>query len=115
MNTHPSRFHGRDTIVIIGGKGGLEARYREAVEASGYDFRFYEARVPNKLAPEAGKIALVIVIVTMVSHSLLARARELAGDHTRIVYLKSASSSAVRQTVSGGAWPGSVPHSRTAA
>ena len=77
MNPNDSRFHGRDTVVIIGGKGGLEARYREAVEGSGYDFRYYEARVPNKLSPESGKLALVIVIVTMVSHSLMARAREL--------------------------------------
>ncbi|HKO51605.1 MAG TPA: DUF2325 domain-containing protein [Polyangiaceae bacterium] len=101
MNPDTSRSHGRDTVVIIGGKGGLEARYREVVEASGYALRYYEARVPKKLQPAASKIALVIVIVTMVSHPLMTRARELAGDHTRIVYLKSPSSSAVRQTVSG--------------
>lgn len=99
MNQHTSQYHGRDTVVIIGGKGGLEARYREAVERSGYDFRYYEDRVPNKLTPGAAKFALVIVMVTMVSHPLMTRARELAGDHTRIVYLKSPSISAVRQTV----------------
>jgi uncharacterized protein DUF2325 len=99
MNPNASHSHARDTVVIIGGKGGLEARYREAVEASGYALRYYEARVPNKLLPAAGKIALVIVIVTMVSHPLMTRARELAGNHTRIVYLTSSSSSAVRQTI----------------
>lgn len=99
MNLHTSPSHGRDTVVIIGGKGGLEARYREAVERSGYNFRYYEDRVPSKLASGAAKIALVIVMVTMVSHPLMSRARELAGDHTRIVYLKSPSLSAVRQTV----------------
>jgi hypothetical protein len=77
----------------------LEARYREVVEGSGYNFRYYEERVPRKLAPGAARIALVVVIVTMVSHPLMARARELAGDATRIVYLKSASSSALRQVV----------------
>lgn len=109
MNRDPSRFHERDTVVIIGGKGGLEARYREAVESSGYALRFYEARVPNKLPPAASKLALVIVIVTMVSHPLVARARELAGDHTRIVYLKSPSCSAVRQTVAGQVAPAACP------
>jgi hypothetical protein len=115
MDPHTSRFHGHDTVVIIGGKGGLEARYREAVEANGYALRYYEARVPNKLLPAAGKIALVIVIVTMVSHPLMARARELAGDHTRIVYLKSPSSSAVRQAVLDPRLQNGVAHSRSAA
>jgi hypothetical protein len=99
MNLEPASAHGRDTVVIIGGKGGLEARYRAAVEESGYNFRYYEARMPNKLAQGASRIALVIVMVTMVSHPLMSRARELAGEHTRIVYLKSPSPSAVRQTV----------------
>jgi hypothetical protein len=115
MNPDTSRFHGRDTVVIIGGKGGLEARYREAVEASGYALRYYEARVPNKVLPTAGKIALVIVIVTMVSHPLMTRARELAGDRTRIVYLKSSSSSAVRQTVADPQMQTGVVRSRSAA
>lgn len=104
-----------DRALIIGGKGGLEARYREAVEASGYTLRYYEARVPNKLVPAASKIALVIVIVTMVSHPLMSRARELAGDHTRIVYLKSPSSSAIRQTVAGSQLQTGVARSRRAA
>lgn len=101
MNPNPSHSHGHDTIVIIGGKGGLEARYREAVEGSGYNLRYYEERVPNKLAPGSARIALVIVMVTMVSHPLMARARSLAGDASRIVYLKSPSISAVRQAVAG--------------
>lgn len=99
MNSQHSQSHGRDTVVIIGGKGGLEAHYREAIERSGYQFRYYEDRVPNKLGPATAKIAMVIVIVTMVSHALLARARDLAGAHARIVYLKSPSISAVRQAV----------------
>lgn len=99
MSQHIPHSDGRHTVVIIGGKGGLEARYREAVEGSGYNFRYYEDRIPHKLVITSAKIALVIVIVTMVSHALLARARDLAGAHARIVYLKSPSLSAVRQAV----------------
>jgi hypothetical protein len=101
MNLHISHSHGRDTIVIIGGKGGLESRYRDAVERGGYQFRYYEDRMPSKLAPRAAKIALVIVMVTMVSHPLMTRARELAGERTRIVYLRSPSLSALRQVIVG--------------
>jgi len=115
MNPNISHAHGRDTVVIIGGKGGLEARYRDAVEQSGYNFRYYEERVPSKLAPGAARIALVIVMVTMVSHPLMTRARELAGDHARIVYLKSPSISAVRQTVESSRWQDSAARSRGAA
>jgi hypothetical protein len=91
--------HKRDTVVLFGGKGGLEARYRDAVEQSGYEFRYYEARVPTHGGPLASRIALVIVIASMVSHPLLAHARQLAGEATRIVYLRSASISALRQTI----------------
>jgi len=99
MHLNTAQGPGRETVVIIGGRGGLEARYRDAVEGSGYNFRYYEDRVPKKLAPGGSKIAMVIVMVTMVSHPLMSRARELAGDQGRIVYLKSPSPSAVRQTV----------------
>jgi hypothetical protein len=115
MNPNSSHPHGRDTVVIIGGKGGLEARYREAVERSGYNFRYYEERVPSKLAPGAARIALVIVMVTMVSHPLMTRARELAGNHARIVYLKSPSISAVRQTVESSHGQDSAARARGAA
>jgi hypothetical protein len=99
MQQQLSRSTRRDTIVIIGGSGGLEARYRDIIEGHGYNFRYYEARMPNKLARASGRITLVLVIVTMVSHPLMARARELAGDSARIVYLKSPSVSAVRQAL----------------
>jgi hypothetical protein len=93
----------RDTVVIIGGKGGLYARYREAVERNGYHFRGYEAHIPTKSGPTGARIALVIVMVTMVSHPLMTRARALAGDPERVVYLRSPSLSAVRQTVEAAA------------
>jgi len=91
--------HERDTVIIVGGRGGLQARYRDVVERIGYQCRCYEDRVSNKQGPSAGKIALVIVLVTMVSHPLLMQARAMAGEHQRIVYLKSPSVSSVRHTV----------------
>lgn len=97
----PSTPHanGRDTVVIIGGKDSLQSHYRTAVEKNGYQLRSYETRVPTKCGPAATKIALVIVMVTMVSHPLMMRARELAGDQCRIVYLKSPSITSVRETL----------------
>lgn len=91
----------RDTVIIVGGRGGLIARYRDAVEQFGYHCRCYEDRMTSKCPPPAKKVALVIVIVTMVSHSLLAQARAIADGHERIVYLKSPSVSSIRQTVEG--------------
>ena len=93
----------RDTVVLFGGKGGLEARYRDAVERSGYEFRYYEARLPAHGGPLASRIALVIVVASMVSHPLMTQARQLAGDTTRIVYLKSGSISALRQIMASRA------------
>jgi hypothetical protein len=97
--THTTEHNGRDAIVIIGGKGGLEARYRETIEASGYDLWYFEKRVPQGHVPSLSKIAMVIVMVTMISHPLMVQARALASQGARIVYLKSPSISAVRQTV----------------
>jgi hypothetical protein len=99
MTTHTRHDNGRDAVVIFGGKGGLEARYREAIESSGYDFWYFETRVPQRHVPALGKIAMVIVMVSMISHPLMVQARALASQGARIVYLKSPSISAVRQTV----------------
>jgi hypothetical protein len=99
MSTHTTRENGRDAVVILGGKGGLEARYRETIESYGYDLWYFERRVPSGHVPSLSKIAMVIVMVTMISHPLLVQARALAANGARIVYLKSPSISAVRQTV----------------
>ena len=96
--SHPQRGQ-RGTVVIIGGKGGMFARYREAVESRGYELRHYERRVPSKHGPTPAKIALVIVMVSMVSHPLLSVARTMARGDTAIVYLKSPAVSAVKDTV----------------
>jgi hypothetical protein len=87
------------TVVIVGGKGGLESRYRETVESYGYDLCYFEKRVTSKHVPAGKKIAMVIVMVTMISHPLMVQARALASEGARLVYLKSPSISAVRDTV----------------
>ena len=113
MNTHTTRESARDAVVILGGKGGLEARYREAIEGCGYDFWYFEKRVPQRHVPSVSKIAMVIVMVSMISHPLMVQARLLASNGARIVYLKSPSISAVRQTVEG-ATPAKRPDAATA-
>lgn len=79
--------------------GGLEARYRAAVEDAGYTLRYFEARVPASSAASPDRVAAVIVVVTMVSHPLMTHARKLAGEQTPIIYLKKHSVSALRQAL----------------
>ena len=103
MTIAPSQtgLHGgrRDTVIILGGKGGLEARYREVAEQYGYELRHYEQRLPAKTRPATSRVAMVIVMVSMISHPLMARARGLADEGTSVVYLRSASLSAVRDAL----------------
>jgi len=105
MTPHTTRENGRGAVVILGGKGGLEARYRQTIESYGYDLWYFEQRVPQRHVPSLSKIAMVIVMVTMISHPLMVQARLLAAQGARIVYLKSPSISAVRQTVESAARP----------
>jgi hypothetical protein len=105
MSTNTTRENERDAVVIVGGKGGLEARYRETIEGYGYALWYFETRVPPRHVPSLSKIAMVIVMVTMISHPLMVQARALAAQGARIVYLKSPSISAVRQTVESAAKP----------
>jgi len=89
----------RDTVIILGGKGGLEARYREIAQAYGYDLKHYEQRLPPKTHPASQRIAFVLVMVSMISHPLMAHARGLGDDGANLVYLRSPSLSAVRDAL----------------
>ncbi len=89
----------RNTVVILGGKGGLEARYRRLLANHGYELRHFERRVPSRTLPAAHKIALVIVMISMVSHPLLAHARQIAAGGAELVYLERPSLSAVQRTM----------------
>src|SRR4051794_22525995 len=95
--THPSRA--RAAVVVVGGSGGMSDRYREIVEARGLELRHFENRVPNNLRKIAGKVAAVIVMVGMVSHSLRDQVKGLVAEDAPVVYLRTASVSALRDAV----------------
>ena len=86
-------------VIVVGGSGGMSDRYREVVEARGRELRHFESRVPNATRRNLGKGAAVIVMVGMVSHSLRDQAKSIVPDDAPVVYLKSASVSALRQAV----------------
>ncbi|HZF51661.1 MAG TPA: DUF2325 domain-containing protein [Polyangiaceae bacterium] len=87
------------TVLIIGGSGGMTERYRDVVEERGWSVRHYENRVPPGVRRGAGRIALVVIMVSMVSHSLLQQVRSLSIDDAPVIYLRSASVSALRSAV----------------
>jgi hypothetical protein len=86
--------------MVVGGSGGMSHRYREVLEQRGWSLRHFEKSIPaNVRRSAATEVALVIVMVTMVSHVLRDQARELAADDAKVVYLHSASVSALRAAV----------------
>lgn len=99
MSANERQERAEQTVLVFGGCGGLSSRYRDVVEERGFTLRHYEKRVPSAARHGAGKIALIVVVVTMVSHPLRAAAEGLASDGAKIVYLKSASPSALRAAV----------------
>jgi hypothetical protein len=86
----------KKTVVVIGGNGGLSSRYRDIVEERGGELRHYEKKVPPSARRDAGKIALVVIMVSMVSHSLRDAGQSLTSDPARVVYLRTPSVSALR-------------------
>jgi hypothetical protein len=91
--------HGKGAVVIVGGSGGMSERYREIVEERGLEMRHFENRVPNGTRRILGKVAAVIIMVGMVSHSLRDQAKGLVTADAPVVYLRSASVSALRTAV----------------
>jgi hypothetical protein len=90
----------KGAIVVVGGNGGMTDRYREVVEERGLELRHFEKRVPNGTRQVIGRVAAVIIMVGMVSHALRDQAKALVPDGAPVVYLKSASVSALRNAVS---------------
>jgi hypothetical protein len=88
-----------NAVVVVGGSGGLSDRYRKVVEERGLELRHFENRVPNGTRRFAGKVAAVIIMVGMVSHSLRDQVKSLVPNDAPIVYLRSASPSALRTAV----------------
>jgi hypothetical protein len=89
------------TVLVVGGKGGLSRHYRDAVEEEGYDLVHFENKIPPKARHGLGKAALVVVMVSMISHALAEQVRELTPAGASVVFLKSPSVSALRAAVSG--------------
>ncbi len=86
-------------VIVVGGSGGMSERYREVVEERGLELRHFENRVPSGTRRILGKVAAVVVMVGMVSHALRDQAKSLVGDDAPVVYLRSASVSALRGAV----------------
>ena len=104
MSTHrpePETTNDAGTVLLIGGSGGMSERYREVAAERGLLLRHFEKRVPPGMRRTIGKIAAVIVVAGMVSHSLRDQAKELAPNGAPIVYLRTASVSALRAAVDG--------------
>jgi hypothetical protein len=87
------------TVLVIGGSGGMSDRYRDVVEKHGWSLRHYENRLPPGARRSAGKIALVVIMVSMVSHALRDQVKSLALDEAPVIYLRSASVSALRGAI----------------
>jgi hypothetical protein len=89
----------KQTVLVIGGSGGMSDRYRDVVAKHGWELRHYENRVPAAARHGVGRVGLVVVMVSMVSHSLRDQVKNLACDQAPVVYLRSASVSALRSAV----------------
>lgn len=87
---------GGQTVLLIGGSGGMSERYREVVERHALTLRHFENRVPGGARHGLGRVGLVVIMVGMVSHSLRDQVRGLVLDGAPVVYLRSASVSALR-------------------
>jgi hypothetical protein len=92
--------HAARSVVVVGGSGGMSARYRSVVEEKGLELRHFENRIPNGTRKLLGSVAAVIIMVGMVSHALRDQAKDLVPEGAPVVYLHSASISALRQAVS---------------
>jgi pyridoxine 5'-phosphate synthase PdxJ len=89
----------KQTVLIVGGHGGLSDRYREVAAEHGWDLVHYEKKVPPGARHSIAHVALVVVMVGLVSHTLRDQVRSLAAADAPVVYLRTASVSALRSAV----------------
>ena len=89
----------KQTVLVVGGHGGLLDRYREVAAEHGWDLVQYEKKVPTGARHGIAHVALVVVMVGMVSHTLRDQVRSLAAADAPVVYLRTASMSALRSAV----------------
>ncbi len=89
----------KGAVIVVGGSGGMSERYRAIVEQRGLELRHFENRIPNGTRRILGRVAAVFIMVGMVSHSLRDQVKALVPDGAHVVYLRSASVSALRSAV----------------
>jgi uncharacterized protein YgbK (DUF1537 family) len=94
-----SESRAKQTVLVVGGNGGLSDRYREVAAEHGWDLIHYEKKVPAGARHAMAHVALVVVMVGMVSHTLRDQVRSLAAADAPVVYLRTASMSALRLAV----------------
>jgi hypothetical protein len=98
----------RGAVIVVGGSGGMSERYRAIVAERGLELRHFETRVPNGVRRLPVRVAAVVIMVGMVSHALRDRVQALVSSGAPVVYLRSASISALRGAVAS-LGPGSSP------
>lgn len=98
-NADDAQASSKGALIVVGGSGGMSERYREIASERGLELRHFENRVPNGTRRVLGRVAAVVIMVGMVSHSLRDQAKALVGSDAPIVYLRSASVSALRSAV----------------
>ena len=96
---HADADSSKGSVIVVGGSGGMSERYRAIVEERGLELRHFENRVPNGTRRILGRVAAVIVMVGMVSHALRDQVKGLVAEDAPVVYLRSASVSALRTAV----------------
>jgi uncharacterized protein YgbK (DUF1537 family) len=89
----------KQTVLVVGGNGGLTDRYREVAAEHGWDLVHYEKKVPQGARHGIAQVALVVVVVGMVSHTLRDQVKNLSTANAPIVYVRTASASALRAAV----------------
>jgi uncharacterized protein YgbK (DUF1537 family) len=87
-------------VLVVGGNGGLTDRYREVAAEHGWELVHYEKKVPPGARHGIAHVALVVVMVGMVSHTLRDQVKNLAAADAPVVYLRTASASALRSAMS---------------
>ena len=90
---------GKQTVLVVGGNGGLSDWYREVAAEQGWDLVHYEKKVPPGARHGIARVALVVVMVGMVSHTLRDQVRSLATADAPVVYLRTALMSALRSAI----------------
>jgi len=89
----------KGAVVVVGGSGGMSERYKAIAAERGLELRHFEHRVPNGTRRLLGHVTAVFIMVGMVSHALRAQVQALVPESAPVVYLRSASISALRSAV----------------